>query len=45
MLVVEFENGGVYRSQNEAILGRQMYHMAVVLERYMGIDPRTSLAP
>jgi hypothetical protein len=46
MLAVEATTGDTtYRSQTEAKLGEQMYHMYVALERYTAIDPKTLFAP
>jgi hypothetical protein len=46
MLATESVTGDTtYRSQNEAKLGQQMYHMYVALERYTSIDPKTLFAP
>lgn len=44
MIAAEFGIGrGRYETGNEGTLGRQMYWMAVALERYARLDPRSLL--
>lgn len=40
MLHVEIDGNEAYRSNNEAELGRHLYYMYIVLERYTAVDPK-----